>query len=308
VAGGLSAAEVEAIARKGPVEGTREDLRRAWARMALLVLYFGPSNLLQPEASFAAISNRLFVGPVVETLVYSKVRRSRLHRLRCQHLGTWAPGHLGTRATPAPSPGPDPPLLRCSPLRRCRAQSRAGWTASAPTGPSPASSPATSPRPSRQAPQSSGAHSPLRTSCWVSAAELRLQPQQLKLRCAASHARPPAHCAAHPAPRRLPGPHLRPPPQPPSAPRRLTRTSRAPHTHHRPRAGEDAAAAAPAQEAAPRGFFAGLLGGLGGGKGGGKGGAPRLARPVVFPPEDLRTLVSLNDALLKTGAVKANAD
>ncbi len=40
--------------------------------MALLVLYFGPGNLLTPEDSFAAISNRLFCGPVVETLVYSK--------------------------------------------------------------------------------------------------------------------------------------------------------------------------------------------------------------------------------------------
>jgi hypothetical protein len=73
VAGGLSRAEVAAIARPGPAEDTPASLRRAWARMALLVLYFGPSNLLQPEASFAAISNRLFVGPVVETLVYSKV-------------------------------------------------------------------------------------------------------------------------------------------------------------------------------------------------------------------------------------------
>jgi hypothetical protein len=45
-----------------------------WMRMALLVLYFGPGNLLEPEASFDALSKRLIVGPVVETLVYSKVK------------------------------------------------------------------------------------------------------------------------------------------------------------------------------------------------------------------------------------------
>ena len=44
--------------------------------MALLVLYFSPSNLLTPEQSFAAISSRLMVGPVVETLVYSKVPKA----------------------------------------------------------------------------------------------------------------------------------------------------------------------------------------------------------------------------------------
>ncbi len=44
--------------------------------MALLVLYFGPGDLLTPQESFAAISGRLFVGPVVETLVYSKIPKS----------------------------------------------------------------------------------------------------------------------------------------------------------------------------------------------------------------------------------------
>jgi hypothetical protein len=42
--------------------------------MSLLVLYFNPSNLLEPDASFEALSNRLIVPPVVETLVYSKFR------------------------------------------------------------------------------------------------------------------------------------------------------------------------------------------------------------------------------------------
>jgi len=35
-----------------------------------------PPDLLTPQESFAAISNRLLVGPVVQTLVYSKVPRS----------------------------------------------------------------------------------------------------------------------------------------------------------------------------------------------------------------------------------------
>ena len=47
-----------------------------WRRMSLLVLYFSPSDLLTPDASFEAISNRLIVPPVVETLVYSKIRAS----------------------------------------------------------------------------------------------------------------------------------------------------------------------------------------------------------------------------------------
>jgi len=74
IAGGRSAAEVAQIARDGPAEDSEEARRRGWMRMALLVLYFGPGDLLTPEASFNALSNRLMVGPVVETLVYSKVR------------------------------------------------------------------------------------------------------------------------------------------------------------------------------------------------------------------------------------------
>eukprot|EP00878_Enallax_costatus_P027653 GHUV01029795.1.p1 GENE.GHUV01029795.1~~GHUV01029795.1.p1 ORF type:complete len:181 (+),score=43.57 GHUV01029795.1:741-1283(+) len=47
--------------------------RIAWARMSLLVLYFNPSDLLTPQDSFEAISERLIVGPVVRTLVYDKI-------------------------------------------------------------------------------------------------------------------------------------------------------------------------------------------------------------------------------------------
>lgn len=42
--------------------------------MCLLVLYFNPSNLLEPDASFEALSERLICPPVVQTLVYSKFR------------------------------------------------------------------------------------------------------------------------------------------------------------------------------------------------------------------------------------------
>jgi hypothetical protein len=65
--------KVAALADPRPVEDSPAARRKGWQRMALLVLYFGPSNLLQPQASFEAISERLIVGPVVETLVYSKV-------------------------------------------------------------------------------------------------------------------------------------------------------------------------------------------------------------------------------------------
>ncbi|MEW5300581.1 MAG: hypothetical protein WDW36_003500 [Sanguina aurantia] len=76
VSGGLSGEEVAAIARPEEVENTRESRRRGWMRMALLVLYFSPSNLLRPEESFAAVSNRLMVAPVVESLVYSRLPRT----------------------------------------------------------------------------------------------------------------------------------------------------------------------------------------------------------------------------------------
>ena len=50
--------------------------------MSLLVLYFSPSDLLTPDASFEAISERLIVPPVVETLVYSKIRASVGQRVK----------------------------------------------------------------------------------------------------------------------------------------------------------------------------------------------------------------------------------
>ncbi|KAF6261288.1 hypothetical protein COO60DRAFT_1681284 [Scenedesmus sp. NREL 46B-D3] len=73
LAGGRSRQEIAEVARKGRVEDSREARRTAWARMSLLVLYFNPSDLLTPQASFDAISQQLLVGPVVRTLVYDKI-------------------------------------------------------------------------------------------------------------------------------------------------------------------------------------------------------------------------------------------
>ena len=52
---------------------TEERLRLGWRRNALQALFFGPNNLLDPDASWAAVSNRLFVAPVVGTFVYENV-------------------------------------------------------------------------------------------------------------------------------------------------------------------------------------------------------------------------------------------
>ncbi|GFR43070.1 hypothetical protein Agub_g4077, partial [Astrephomene gubernaculifera] len=76
IAGGLPAEEVRRIAQPGPVEDSPEARRKGWQRMALLVLFFNPSNLLLPQESFSAISGRLMVGPVVQTLVYNKIPKS----------------------------------------------------------------------------------------------------------------------------------------------------------------------------------------------------------------------------------------
>ena len=41
-----------------------------WQRMALQILYFVPYDLLQPAASFSAISRKLLVSPVLKKLVF----------------------------------------------------------------------------------------------------------------------------------------------------------------------------------------------------------------------------------------------
>jgi hypothetical protein len=74
VNGGRSKEEVQAIARdeKEAVEDTPQNRMLGWMRMCLLVLYFQPADILTPQASFAAISKRLYVAPVLQTLVYNK--------------------------------------------------------------------------------------------------------------------------------------------------------------------------------------------------------------------------------------------
>ncbi|WPT13558.1 hypothetical protein PSENEW3_00001396 [Picochlorum sp. SENEW3] len=42
-----------------------------WKRMALQILYIVPGDLRDPTKGFAAISNRLIVGPILKTLVFS---------------------------------------------------------------------------------------------------------------------------------------------------------------------------------------------------------------------------------------------
>lgn len=41
-------------------------IKRGWSRMALQSLYFGPSDLLQPDESFEAIRGKLTVSPVLK--------------------------------------------------------------------------------------------------------------------------------------------------------------------------------------------------------------------------------------------------
>lgn len=38
----------------------------------LQILFLGPSDLLEPKQSFAAMSKKLIVSPIVKTLVFSK--------------------------------------------------------------------------------------------------------------------------------------------------------------------------------------------------------------------------------------------
>ncbi|XP_069151070.1 uncharacterized protein [Solanum lycopersicum] len=47
--------------------------QKGWERMVLQILFLGPSNLLEPNASFAQMSQKLIVSPIVKTLVFSKV-------------------------------------------------------------------------------------------------------------------------------------------------------------------------------------------------------------------------------------------
>nr|AJW87636.1 VG1a [Brassica oleracea var. italica] len=56
-----------------PVVDTPNTRQKGWERMVLQILFLGPSNLLEPNASFAQMSQKLIVSPIVKTLVFSKV-------------------------------------------------------------------------------------------------------------------------------------------------------------------------------------------------------------------------------------------
>lgn len=46
--------------------------------MVLLILYFVPWDLLTPEESFDAVADKLFVSPVLRTLVFTKANRDEV--------------------------------------------------------------------------------------------------------------------------------------------------------------------------------------------------------------------------------------
>ncbi|KAL5230145.1 hypothetical protein ABZP36_028921 [Zizania latifolia] len=56
-----------------PVMDNQRNRQKGWERMVLQILFLGPSNLLEPNSSFAQMSQKLIVSPIVKTLVFSKV-------------------------------------------------------------------------------------------------------------------------------------------------------------------------------------------------------------------------------------------
>ncbi|KAG6777640.1 hypothetical protein POTOM_017466 [Populus tomentosa] len=56
-----------------PVVDNQMNRQKGWERMVLQILFLGPSNLLEPNTSFAQMSQKLIVSPMVKTLVFSKV-------------------------------------------------------------------------------------------------------------------------------------------------------------------------------------------------------------------------------------------
>ncbi|KAF3638622.1 T4P13.26 protein isoform 2 [Capsicum annuum] len=61
-----------------PVVDNQINRQKGWERMVLQILFLGPSNLLEPNASFAQMSQKLIVSPIVKTLVFSKVPEKRM--------------------------------------------------------------------------------------------------------------------------------------------------------------------------------------------------------------------------------------
>ncbi|KAG6473103.1 hypothetical protein ZIOFF_067010 [Zingiber officinale] len=56
-----------------PVVDNKLNRQKGWERVLLQILFLGPSNLLEPTASFSQMSQKLIVSPIVKTLVFSKV-------------------------------------------------------------------------------------------------------------------------------------------------------------------------------------------------------------------------------------------
>ncbi|XP_073057073.1 uncharacterized protein [Primulina eburnea] len=56
-----------------PVIDNKMNQQKGWERMVLQILFLGPSNLLEPKASFTQMSQKLIVSPIVKTLVFNKV-------------------------------------------------------------------------------------------------------------------------------------------------------------------------------------------------------------------------------------------
>ncbi|KAB2056064.1 hypothetical protein ES319_A11G078700v1 [Gossypium barbadense] len=65
-----------------PVVDNEINRQKGWERMVLQILFLGPSNLLEPNASFAQMSQKLIVSPIVKTLVFSKVPEKASQKFR----------------------------------------------------------------------------------------------------------------------------------------------------------------------------------------------------------------------------------
>lgn len=90
IAGDLTPEEVKERTTKGPIPDTLQNRRigqslltklnekrvSGWARSVLLVLYFQPFSLLEPDASFEAVRERWLVSPVLRSLVYNSIPKS----------------------------------------------------------------------------------------------------------------------------------------------------------------------------------------------------------------------------------------
>ncbi|MCO5583422.1 hypothetical protein L7F22_037333 [Adiantum nelumboides] len=56
-----------------PIIDNERTRQIGWERMVLQILFLGPSDLLEPKKSFAQMSQKLIVSPIIKTLVFSKV-------------------------------------------------------------------------------------------------------------------------------------------------------------------------------------------------------------------------------------------